>query len=128
MADPSVEQKAEELARAAADRAARLALIDAEEKTKLAVDRAVKDALIDRELHDHSEHLKQINHSQEKAAASLISLQTSFDELSISNQAVAKYVTEQSAAHFSRRTLWLMAIGGLGGYAGLIALLISNHP
>jgi hypothetical protein len=124
--EPTVEQKAEELARLASARAAELALHGAERAQKIAVDRAVKDANIDRDLRDHERHLAEINGSQRDMAKSLSALQTSFEEMTIANKAVAAYVVKRSGSQFSRLTLWIMALGVIASYAALLGLLIAN--
>jgi hypothetical protein len=140
MPDELTEHKAEALARAAAERAAELALQsvakasslaanEAEKAQAIAVARAVKDANYDRDLRDHAAHLTQINGSQRSMAASLTevkqsvgSLAESFERQATANAAVAKYVGEQSSGQFSRRTLW---IGGLAAGATWLAILAT---
>jgi hypothetical protein len=128
MDELSAEQKAERLARAAADRAAELALVDADKATRLAVERAVRDANVDRDLAEHSAHLRQINHSQEKMALSLQAVQASLGEMVIANQAVAKFVREQGRSALSKRTLWLGALGMLAAWGAVIAAVLVAQP
>lgn len=124
--DPTAEQKAERLARLAADRAAELATADAEKATRLAVDRAVKDANVDRDLREHGQHLREINGSQAKMAASLQAVEDTLEEMNTSAQAVAKYIADQAGSRLSRRSLWIAALGVAAAYATIIALLITN--
>lgn len=124
--DLIVEQKAEALARRAADRAAQLATANAEKDKEIAVARAVRDALVDRDLADHAQHLSTINGSQANMAASLDALETSFSELTTSNAAIAKYVTDQTTDKFSKRTLWFAGAAAAATWAAIIATLVST--
>jgi hypothetical protein len=102
MDDSSTEQKAEALARRAAERAADLARQDGERATRLAVDRAVKDANVDRDLREHAEHLREINGSQKKMATSLENVEKAMLQQATATEAISKYVKEQGGKRFTR--------------------------
>jgi septal ring factor EnvC (AmiA/AmiB activator) len=136
----TVEQKAEMLARMAADRAAGLvrvasdraaglALADAEKMTE----RAVKDALVDRDISDHSRRLDEIDDTQRKTAKALEDLKEGMSELAAAwdkslaiTQALANSVSIQAKARFSRRQIWVMGLGALGAYAGVFVAILAQ--
>lgn len=136
----TVEQKAEVLARMAADRAAglvrvasdraaELALADAEKMTE----RAVKDALVDRDISDHSRRLDGIDDTQRKTAMALEGLEkgmatlaAAWDKNMAITQALANSVSVQTKARFSRRQIWGVGLGALGAYAGVFVAILAQ--
>lgn len=84
-----------------------------------AIAQAVRDALVDRTLSEHTAQLQQINGSQREMAKSLA-------EMTVSSEAVAKYVKDQTAGQFSKWTLWLGVIAAVATWVAIIATLIST--
>jgi hypothetical protein len=142
--DRSLEEKAETLARAAAERAAELAVetaakargladVAAEKAQEIAVARAVKDTIIDRDLREHSEHLNAINGSQREMATSLAGLQddlktvvTAGETQAAVSAALTDAVEHQLARRFSRRTQIIGGIAALGAYLALFGLILGH--
>lgn len=133
MTDPTPEQKAEALARLAADRAAELALRVSDRATEAAVERAVKDANVDRDLREHAEHLKEIDGSQRQMAKSLNAVEKTlgklaetFDTQTAVTTALAAFVKEQATGRFSRRTLIFMGLTALAGYIAILTTILMR--
>lgn len=130
MADEqTADQKAEQLARLAADRAAKLALVDADKATELAVRRAVKDANVDRDLAEHAKRLKDINSSQRTMAIALEGVQKALESLVTADEAQAKFrkeISERTGHSWSVRAAIFTGLGVIAAYGTLVYLFLTH--
>lgn len=124
--EASAEQKAEELARMAAERAVSLATVAADKAQAIAVERAVRDANIDRDILQHAQRLDAINGSQRKMAESLASVETTLKEIVTTSQAVAAHITSKNASQISRRAVVFGILTTVASYLAILALLITS--
>lgn len=128
--DPSVEQKAEQLARLAADRAAKLALVDADKATELAVARALKDAKVDQVLGQHGEHLIAINGSIAGLHRDLSRMAATFERDTAVRETLATAVQESGARKFTRlQSLGILVTVCVVTGSFILALIATlGHP